>query len=157
MIVLAIDPGTNLGWAMLLNGTIYSGVQRFNISRDESPGMRWLRFSSWLYEINKQAGGNIDVIYHERPHHRGGAATAVLEGFVSHLQTFAAQIGAEIKAVHSGTLKKFATGKGNAGKDEMIQAAISKFISPTLPVVIDDNHADALHLLSLAMAELGVK
>ena len=155
MNILAIDPGTRLGWA-LQEGRYAKpifGLQKFEIARDESPGMRWLRFRSWLIEIEKHSGG-IDVIYHERPHHRGGAATAVLEGFVSHLQSFAADNNIEIKAVHSGTIKKFSTGKGNAGKPEMIAAA-QRFY-PDEPPITDDNIADALMLLALARREIGI-
>ncbi|MEE9316105.1 MAG: hypothetical protein V3U97_03245, partial [bacterium] len=49
----------------------------------------------------------------------------------------------------STTLKKFATGKGNAGKPEMIAACKSSYgITPC-----DDNEADALHLLAWARLE----
>ncbi len=44
-----------------------------------------------------------------------------------------------------------ATGKGNAGKAEMIAAAKTRGITP-----VDDNHADALALLDWAMAQGGV-
>ena len=45
-----------------------------------------------------------------------------------------------------GTIKKHATGKGNAGKDEMIIAAKSRGHDPK-----DDNEADALALLHWAI------
>lgn len=153
MNILTIDPGTKLGWALQLDwGMLLSGVQRFELSRDESPGMRWLRFRAWLREMLAKSE-RIDVIYHERPHHRGGAATAVLEGFVSQLQAFAAERRIEIRAVHSGTLKKSATGSGVASKPEMIAAAKTAYPGHE---VADDNQADALMLLSLAKKELGI-
>jgi len=154
MTILTIDPGTSLGWALYRDGYTISGVQRFSINRDESPGMRWLRFNSWLKEIRHHCKGVIDIIYHERPHHRGGAATAILEGFISQLQGFAARINAEIKGVHSGTLKKFSAGKGNADKETMLNTAKEKWPDQH---VIDDNQADSLHLLSYAMSELGIE
>jgi len=46
------------------------------------------------------------------------------------------------------TLKKFATGSGAADKDFMMRAAAKLF--PTVPLV-DDNCADALHLLQWAV------
>ena len=151
--ILAVDPGIKLGYALQLDwGVPLSGVQRFEISRDESPGMRWLRFRAWLKEVNEKAGG-IGVIYHERPHHRGGAATAILEGFVSQLQAFAAEHRIEIKAVHSGTLKKFGTGSGAAGKPQMMAAAGARYPDR---VIIDDNEADALILLDFARKELRI-
>jgi len=156
MNILSIDPGTHTGWS-LRTDYIHSGVQTFTSARDESPGMRFLKFTGWLCTMNEQAllvtGKPIQVIYHERPHHRGGAATALLEGMVAHLQAFASQINAEIKAIPSGTLKKFATGKGNASKPEMIQAAQERYGLQTN----SDDIADARHLLALAEKELGIK
>ena len=43
-----------------------------------------------------------------------------------------------------GTIKKLATGKGNAGKDEMVEAARRLYPDQN---VIDDNQADALCIL----------
>jgi Holliday junction resolvasome RuvABC endonuclease subunit len=49
-----------------------------------------------------------------------------------------------------GTIKKHATGKGNASKEEMIAAARAKGFNPT-----DDNQADALMLLCFAIEQEG--
>ena len=46
-----------------------------------------------------------------------------------------------------GTIKRHATGKGNAGKDEVIAAMRARGFAPA-----DDNEADALALLDWAMA-----
>ena len=48
-----------------------------------------------------------------------------------------------------GTLKKLATGAGNADKSAMIAAATEQF--PTVDFKLDDNAADALHLLQWAI------
>ena len=47
-----------------------------------------------------------------------------------------------------GTIKKHATGKGNAGKGDMIAAAILRGHDPE-----DDNEADALALLDWAIQQ----
>lgn len=47
-----------------------------------------------------------------------------------------------------GTIKKHATGKGNASKDEMIEAMKARGHSPA-----DDNEADALALLHYALTQ----
>lgn len=54
--------------------------------------------------------------------------------------------------VGPGTLKKFATGKGNAGKDEMLAAAIRRY--PTAEVA-NNNVADAVHLMAMGARHLG--
>lgn len=151
MTILAIDPGTNLGWATRLQGKLHFGVQEFRLARDESPGMRWLRLDKWLQEMQQLTGG-IGLIVHERPHHRGGAATAILEGIVAGLQRFASEVGAEITAVPSGTLKRHATGKGNADKRSMTETAFKRFVTNGIP--LDDNEADALWILDYSERKL---
>lgn len=93
--------------------------------------------------------GNIDLIVYEQAHHRGGAATACCVGLVSTVQAFAAEHRAELMPVHTAELKKWATGKGNAGKPEMIKAAKGRGWDPD-----DDNEADAALLLEYALASL---
>ena len=94
------------------------------------------------------------LIVYEAPHHRGGAATELLAGFSTRVQEFASRHGFEYQSVHSGTLKKFAVGKGNAGKAEMIEAAKARWPDQHIE---DDNQADALWILAWGMNELGVK
>jgi Holliday junction resolvasome RuvABC endonuclease subunit len=110
--------------------------------------MRFLRFRAWLNEI-KSLAEKVDVVAYEAAHHRGGAATQLCVGMVTDVLAWAADIGAETMPVHTGTLKKFATGKGNAGKPEMIQAAKDRGYDPE-----DDNEADACLLLEYALADL---
>lgn len=51
------------------------------------------------------------------------------------------------QGVPVATIKKHATGKGNAGKEEMIAAAKARGHQPT-----DDNEADALAILHWVLA-----
>lgn len=104
------------------------------------------------------------VIVYEQPHHRGGHATEVLVGMTTRIQEFAAEIGAEHAAVHTGTLKKWATGNGRAGKADMIEAAKRwlwnesfvphRDLAAYLAEPMDDNEADALLLLAWARENL---
>jgi len=149
MNILALDLATKTGWALETDENRGSGVQEFILKRGESPGMRFLRFRAWLAEIKKNAG-KIDLVVFEQAHHRGGAATQLCVGLCTDALAFAAEIGAETMPVHSGTLKKWATGKGNAGKKAMIEAAKGLGYHP-----IDDNHADAALLLEYAKSEVG--
>ena len=146
MKVLALDLATKSGWAT--NVGRQSGVQTFDVKRGESPGMRFLRCRAWLQEMLDLLGG-IDVIVYEQAHHRGGAATAVCVGLVSTVLTFAAEHGIETMPVHTAELKKFATGRGNAPKAAMIEAAKARGWSSA-----DDNEADAELLLEFALQTL---
>jgi len=152
--ILALDLGMRTGYAIRENGRVESGVQVFDVKRGESPGMRYLRFNRWLADV---CHAGLDAVFgrdalavgfivYEQTHHRGGAATEVAAGFATRAQEFCARHGLEHAAVHTATLKKFATGHGNAKKPEMIAAAQARFGYP----VADDNEADALWLLAYA-------
>lgn len=145
MKILALDLATKTGYAM--NDPDISGTENFGLRRGESPGMRYLRFVSWLEEII--AKSRPDIIVAEEAHHRGGAATEVAAGFATHMQSTCAKHGVNHTTRHTGSIKKHATGKGNAGKDEMMAAFVKKWgVAPK-----DDNHADAMWLLDMVNQE----
>jgi len=147
MNILALDCGTKTGYATnLLNGE-GSGVVDFKPKARESGGMRFLRFASWLSEMFDLV--KPDLVVYEMPHNRGGSATEVLNGMVAIVQKECASRGIEYTTVHSATLKKFATGSGRAGKEDMIHKAIEVFNKR----ILDDNEADALWLLEYAKEE----
>lgn len=148
MKVLSLDLATRTGWASNANGR-RSGTVEFQLKRGESPGMRFLRCRAWLSEMLELVGGHADVIVYEQAHHRGGAATAVCVGLVTEVQAFAAEHDIELMPVHTGSLKKWATGKGNASKEDMTAAARIRGWD-----VEDDNEADAALLLDYALCEL---
>jgi Holliday junction resolvasome RuvABC endonuclease subunit len=152
--ILALDLAIKTGWAARQDDgdskPLYSsGVQEFALRRGESPGMRFLRFRSWLTSMSDYI--NIDVIVYEQAHHRGGAATQLAVGLVTDTLAHAARIWADTMPVHTGTLKKFVTGSGRASKEKMVTAAKVLGWKPQ-----DDNEADAIHLLRYAENELGL-
>lgn len=149
MRLLAIDQGTVTGWAAQANGELYYGTQDFSPKRGESAGMRFLRFGGWLWEMNDLVGG-IEAIIHEQPHHRGGAAAQVALGLTAKIQEFAARHDCEVTSVHSTRLKKWATGKGNASKDDMIARCKELGHDPK-----NDDEADALLMLFYFLDRLG--
>lgn len=148
MRILALDLATKTGWALIRPGwdKPESGVQDFSLKRGESPGMRFLRFRKWLMDMRMHSP---ELYVYEQPHYRGGAPTQVCVGLESILLEEVARVSANHVSVHSKTLKKFATGKGNASKAMMERAANKRWNT----VVIDDNHADALMILAWAMEE----
>jgi len=151
MNILALDLATKTGWAAYhggCGGAMNSGIQDFTLKRGESPGMKFLRFRAWL-DVMQALLNPIDVIYYEQAHHRGGAATQSAYGFVTDVLAFAAQHNIQTSAIHTGTLKKYATGKGNAKKPEIIAAAWALGWDPK-----DDNEADARFIRKFAMGEL---
>lgn len=158
MNILALDCATRTGWATLIDGHIESGVQDFSKKRGESNGMVFLRFNSWLaglYEVtsflNKKR--TFDLVVYEQAHHQGGAATEICVGLTTRAQEFATRIGAEYMPVKTTVLKKWATGKGNAGKEEMMRWFTREFGREP----VTDDEADAAALLLYAIDELHLK
>lgn len=145
--ILAIDLGTHTGWAIhQLDGTITSGTEHFTPKRFEGGGMRYLRFKRWLNEILSSSQHINAVFFEEVRRHAGVDAAHAYGGFMSHLTAWCEQHNIPYQGVPVGTIKKHATGKGNAGKEEMIAAAIKRSHAPG-----DDNEADALALLYWAI------
>jgi len=147
--LLALDLGTTTGWAVLgHDGSITSGTESFKPHRFEGGGMRFLRFKRWLTEI-KQSTEGIDAVYFEEVRrHLGVDAAHAYGGFMAHLTAWCEHHQIPYQGVPVGTIKKHATGKGNAGKDEMIAAMKALGHSPA-----DDNEADALALLQFAIGQ----
>lgn len=139
--ILCLDLGTKCGW--VINGKD-NGVWDLRASKFESVGRRYLNFKSTL-EIAIGHSEVKTIFYEEVRNHRAIDAAHVYGGLVAVLQTVALERGIEYQGVPVGTIKKHATGKGNADKEGMVRAATKLFPSVN---VIDDNHADALCLYS---------
>lgn len=121
---LALDLGTTTGWALRTGeGTIVSGTVSFRPSRYDGGGMRYLRFRSWLEEVAENAGGLGAVWFEEVRRHAGTDAAHLYGGFLATLSAWCEQRSIPYQGVPVGTLKRHATGKGNATKDAMIAAA----------------------------------
>jgi Holliday junction resolvasome RuvABC endonuclease subunit len=145
-VILALDLGTTSGWAASSDGFISHGYITFKPGRYEGGGMRYLRFKNWLTEIKNQLG-QVDAVYFEEVRrHAGTDAAHVYGGFLAVLTAWCEHHKIAYQGVPVGTIKKHATGKGNAGKDEMIAAAKAKGHP-----VENDNEADALAILHWAL------
>jgi Holliday junction resolvasome RuvABC endonuclease subunit len=149
--ILSLDLGTRTGWALLgRDGSITSGSESFKPQRFEGGGMRYLRFKRWLTEI-KQSADDIDAVYFEEVRrHAGVDAAHAYGGFMAQLTAWCEHHNTPYQGVPVGTIKKHATGRGNASKDEMIAAARLRGHVPA-----DDNEADALALLHWAVEHGG--
>ena len=145
--ILALDLGTRTGWAIhQLDGTITSGTEHFTPKRFEGGGMRYLRFKRWLNELLSSSQHINAVFFEEVRRHAGVDAAHAYGGFMGHLTAWCEQHNIPYQGVPVGTIKKHATGKGNAGKDAMIAAVQARGHAPC-----DDNEADALALLHWAL------
>ena len=148
---LALDLGTTTGWALRTRErTIVSGTASFRPRRYDGGGMRYLRFRSWLEEIAENASGLGAVYFEEVRRHAGTDAAHLYGGFLATLSAWCEQRAIPYQGVPVGTLKRFATGKGNAGKAAVMRAVRERGFEPA-----DDNEADALAVLLWAMDTRG--
>jgi len=149
--VLALDLGTTTGWAMRgHDGLITSGTVSFRPRRFDGGGMRYLRFVNWLTELDHLSGPIATIWFEEVRRHAGTDAAHVYGGLLATLTAWAEMRGVPYQGVPVGTIKKHATGKGNANKAAMIAAAQARGYSPA-----DDNEADAIAILHWALETNG--
>ena len=107
--------------------------------------MRFLRFKRWLTELKAHADGIDSLHFEEVRRHVSTDAAHAYGGFLATLTSWCEHHQIPYQGVPVGTIKKHATGKGNASKDEMITAMRRLGHVPT-----DDNEADALAILHWA-------
>lgn len=149
MISLALDLGTVTGWAMVTpDGRTVSGTESFKPGRFEGGGMRYLRFRRWLTELKSTTDGLGAVYFEEVRRHAGVDAAHAYGGFLATLTAWCEHHQIPYAGVPVGTIKRHATGKGNASKVDMMAAARAAGHEPA-----DDNEADALALLHWAQSQ----
>lgn len=137
MSVLALDLGTKTGWCA---DPIAHGVWDLKPGRFEGGGMRFVRFRRNLDDVLK-LGDLSQVVFEEVRAHKGVDAAHVYGGLMATLQAWCEDAAIPHAAVPVGTIKRYWTGKGNAGKPEMLLAARWRGFTVT-----DDNECDALAL-----------
>ena len=141
--ILALDLGTTTGWALRTpDGVITSGTQSFRPQRFEGGGMRFLRFKRWLTELKAHADGIDSLHFEEVRRHVSTDAAHAYGGFLATLTSWCEHHQIPYEGVPVGTIKRHATGKGNAGKEEVVAAMRGRGHAPA-----DDNEADALAIL----------
>jgi len=149
--ILALDLGSTTGWAIRNNRCrILHGTAEFRPTRYEGGGMRYLRFGKWLDQTLDVTGG-IDAVYFEEVRrHIGTDAAHVFGGLLATLTSWCEGHGIPYQGVPVGTIKRYATGKGNADKAAMIAAVRARGFEPA-----DDNEADAIAILLWAIETAG--
>ena len=148
--ILALDLGTNCGWAMLRDEDIVrSGVWDLALEEDQADGHRFLR----LWQLLTKAHGEqaLELVAFERSMVKKGAhAVEIYAGLKAITEAFCAARSVRCVSVHTGTLKKHITGSGRAEKPAMRDVAQQRWGRR-----IDGfDEADALCVLSWAVDQL---
>lgn len=150
MTLAAFDLGTQTGVAFGAPGCVISDTWSFKPQRHEGGGMRFLRFRRKLEEMHAAAPIS-EVGYEEVRRHIGTDAAHIYGGLLAQLTAFCEEHGVPYAGHPVGTIKKWATGKGNADKAAMIAAVRSWGHRPK-----DDNEADALALFYMLAQDRGL-
>lgn len=145
--LLAFDLGTTTGWARNLDsGVPVFGSLDLKPNRYAGGGMRFVNFDRALSDLNL---GQVDlVVFEEVRRHLGVDAAHVYGGLMAVLTSRCERAHIPYQGVPVGVIKRHATGKGNANKAAMIEAATDWAGGPE-PITEDE--ADALCLLRYAM------
>lgn len=147
-VAIGIDPGTRCGWAVLdQEGGWIRGVGTWQLDnrRGDGAGMRYLRFERLLRELLGAYEG--PVAYELVAGHKGTEAAQIYGGIVAHITRVCEELGRPYAGIPVATIKRHATGKGNANKEAMIDRARARWGLETCPGN-DDNQADALFVAS---------
>jgi Holliday junction resolvasome RuvABC endonuclease subunit len=154
MKTLALDPAVHTGWA---HSDGPSGVWDLSVRKDESSGMRLIRLSAKLDEIANGLGVHLVVFEAARGGMPGRLGALVVSAEIQGCIKFWCERNkVQFRGYSPTEIKKHATGKGNASKEKMVEAAQKKW--PELQLT-DKEHdrVDALWLLDMAIAEYDSK
>ena len=139
---LCLDLGTTTGWALThANIVKQSGVAKFHPSRFESSAIRYVKFNRFLNDLEMQAEPITAVFFEAVRRHVGVDAAHAYGGYMAVLMAWCLEQQIDYEGVAVGTLKKHITGKGNASKQQVIDAVKQLGHQPR-----DDNEADAISI-----------
>ena len=159
--VIGIDPGTHCGFAVRHpDGDMHSGVWDLSGSRYEGGGMRYVRLHRLLCELldcidwgDQPQSEFVLVAYEEVHRHLGTAAAHIYGGIVAVITQECEQRGVPYLGIPVGTIKKYATGRGNSGKEAMIAAALEKWPQLWTAQTISSDEADARWIAEYAATQ----
>ena len=89
--------------------------------------MAFVRFGGWLDEISRNGGPLASVVFEEARAHAGTLAAQVYGGFLAHLTAWCERKSVPYLGGPVTTIKRHATGKGNAPTEVVVAATATGF------------------------------
>ena len=142
---VGIDPATSCGWAVIgpEGARIASGAGKLERRRGDGAGMLYVRFERLFRELLDSYA--VTMVAYEQQANRFAGSAHVGLGIMAHLQRICEEKSVPYSGVAFSTVKKVATGNGNAKKNMMVIAAEAKW-----GAVSGDDEADALFIAETA-------
>lgn len=148
--VLAFDLATQTGWASTdSSGLVQSGSVKLK-RPNETSGKRALQFANLARDLMDMVEPQF-VAYEEVRAHSSTLAAHCFGGLEMLLLAECERRKIPVHGIPVGTIKKHATGRGDADKDLMVLTARAKWRDLD---IIDDNQADALWIMDTAQHTL---
>lgn len=155
MNILALDLGTNTGWATRTDDKVFAGTWEFEQKKGPccSIDPRLVLFRHKLEGAHAKRQIEL-LVYEDVQFMRGRAQAFLWSAFRTVLWLFALDHNIPTMCCPVKTLKKFGCGNGNGDKDAMALAYYEKVGQNPKFEALDDNAIDAWHLLHWAEATL---
>lgn len=149
--LLALDLGSKTGYKLGTAAAAMSGVIELKGSRFDGGGARFLRLQHWLTTAHKATPIG-EIVFEEVRRHLSTDSAHVYGGLLAIVTAWCESQEPQVpyQGVPVQTIKKFATGKGNASKTDVIEAVRLWGFRPR-----DDNEADAIALFHCWLQERG--
>lgn len=154
--IIGIDPGTHCGACVLDANTgmcVMAEGASFSTSNWEGGGMRFVKaraFFNRVIKVGREYAGDEKLLlaYEEVRGHKGTIAAHIYGAMMGLITTLCEDLGIPYGAVNTGTVKKIATGKGNAPKGPVLASAIGTWPEASIELLRTraqrENVADAL-------------
>ncbi len=147
--ILALDLGSTTGFAYAAPGVFASGEWKLDVGRHVSLGARANELKRKINQLHQTV--QVHEVWYEAVEFASTTYAAQLYGaFLGSVQGWCEEQGVPFRGVAVAALKKYATYRGNATKEDMVIAARS--FGYDVPAA-NHNEADALCLLHYAMSE----
>lgn len=152
---LALDLGTNMGWALMASGVLSSGSQSFERYKGckskeaDHIGEPVKKLRYWLIDFIRT--NKVDEIAYENVFRwNSGDAAKAYGGYRGIMLELAACGRIPVYGYSPTAIKKFWCGKGNAKKEAMV--AETQKLFPDLKLTSDDE-ADAIAILHFHLSQ----
>jgi Holliday junction resolvasome RuvABC endonuclease subunit len=140
MTLLALDMAGKCGWAILSPRGNSSGVKKIAPDKGQHQGLRYQKLFHLLQDM-RRIYPDLGMIAYEHPitNHAGSNQAAYAYGCMAVVQLFCCAHKIASRSAYPSTVKKFITGRGDAGKDAVICAVRARGFDPET-----DDEADAI-------------